>query len=242
MPGFTRLYKFSIDQEMVKNIAAKNHVNSLNLATILEMLGKKILMQLYGSKETAAWNVTTTTYMKRDDVGNETDDLKHLVRMSTNKDSLYKIDMEKNIVQIKEGSRSEEIINYHLRREKVIKGIEYMWEDYFIRIGLALDINNAMIVEIEHRALSDPNIALELINQLAKQLITNENNNSTKIKEEDEDDEILLPISSFDFTCPLHLLQYLFDHYHLNDGNEDKDVNLNFTYKHVALLHHLLDV
>ena len=32
--------------------------------------------------------------------------------------------MEKNIVQIKEGSRSEEIINYHLRREKVIKGIE----------------------------------------------------------------------------------------------------------------------
>ena len=56
------------------------------------------------------------------------------------------------------------------------------------------------------------------------------------------DDEILLPISSFDFTCPLHLLQYLFDHYHLNDGNEDKDVNLNFTYKHVALLHHLLDV
>ena len=145
------------------------------------MLGKKILMQLYGSKETAAWNVTTTTYMKRDDVGNETDDLKHLVRMSTNKDSLYKIDMEKNIVQIKEGSRSEEIINYHLRREKVIKGIEYMWEDYFIRIGLALDINNAMIVEIEHRALSDPNIALELINQLAKQLITNENNNSTKI-------------------------------------------------------------
>ena len=104
MPGFTRLYKFSIDQEMVKNIAAKNHVNSLNLATILEMLGKKILMQLYGSKETAAWNVTTTTYMKRDDVGNETDDLKHLVRMSTNKDSLYKIDMEKNIVQIKEGN------------------------------------------------------------------------------------------------------------------------------------------
>ena len=92
MPGFTRLYKFSIDQEMVKNIAAKNHVNSLNLATILEMLGKKILMQLYGSKETAAWNVTTTTYMKRDDVGNETDDLKHLVRMSTNKDSLYKRD------------------------------------------------------------------------------------------------------------------------------------------------------
>ena len=227
---------------MVKNIAAKNHVNSLNLATILEMLGKKILMQLYGSKETAAWNVTTTTYMKRDDVGNEPDDLNHLVRMSTNKDSLYKIDMEKNIVQIKEGSRSEEIINYHLRREKVIKGIEYMWEDYFIRIGLALDTNNAMIVEIEHRALSDPNIALELINQLAKQLITNENNNSTKIKEEDEDDEILLPISSFDFTCPLHLLQYLFDHYHLNDGNEDKDVNLNFTYKHVALLHHLLDV
>jgi hypothetical protein len=222
MPGFTRLYKFSIDKEKAKQL-------NLNQANICDDLGKKILKN-YGSKETGPWRVTTTTYIKLDDVGNETDDLKHIVHMSVDKDNIYKVDMENNIIKLKQGSRSEEINSYHLRREKKIDGFEYMWQDYYVRIGLPPDTKDAIIVEIEHRALSDVKIALGLINNLAEKLITNSIS-----------DDIELPISNFDFAFPIHLLYSIYDNY--NDlGLKGDDSSNNYTYKHLALHHYLLDV
>ena len=202
---------------------------NISQADIFEVFDKRILSVLQGATETGTWEVTATSYIKHDDVGNETDDMLHLVYMTMDKDFLYSI-VDKVISRTKAGSRSEQIIHYHLRREKVVKGIEYLWGDYYIRVGVTPDSNNAVIMQIEHRALRDMNIALDLIDQLAK-----------KIVKEDVPDVARLPVADFDFSMPIHLMYTLFGEYGLNES-EMSNALKNYSFKHTALQHFLLDI
>ena len=228
MPGFTRLYKFLLIPGKLDNGGLSVGTN-ISQADIFEVFDKRILSVLQGATETGTWEVTATSYIKHDDVGNETDDMLHLVYMTMDKDFLYSI-VDKVISRTKAGSRSEQIIHYHLRREKVVKGIEYLWGDYYIRVGVTPDSNNAVIMQIEHRALRDMNVALDLIDQLAK-----------KIVKEDVPDVARLPVADFDFSMPIHLMYTLFGEYGLNES-EMSNALKNYSFKHTALQHFLLDI
>ena len=60
----------------------------------------------------------------------------------------------------------------HLPSRKSSKGNRILWGDYYIRIGVTPDSNNAVVMQVEHRAIRDMNIALNLIDQLAKKIVT----------------------------------------------------------------------
>ena len=224
MPGFTRIYKFLLGTKDRDNSSHSAGTN-INQAGIFEVFEKRILSVLRGAKETGTWEITATSYIKHDDVGNETDDMLHLVHISMDDDHLYSF-VNKVILKTKAGSRSEQIIHYHLRREKVVKGIEYLWGDYYIRTGVTPDSNNVVVVQIEHRAIEDVNIALPLIDQLAKKLVT-----------EDLQGAPRLPVADFDFSMPVHLMHTLFGEYGLNENMASR-----YSFKHTALQHFLLDI
>eukprot|EP00944_MAST-04C_sp_MAST-4C-sp1_P013948 g13948.t1 len=228
MPGFTRLYKFLLTPGKQGNSSLSAGTN-ISQAYIFEVFDERILSVLRGATETGTWEVTATSYIKRDDVGNETDDMLHLVHMTMDNNFLYSI-VDKVISKTKAGSRSEQIIHYHLRREKVVKGIEYLWGDYYIRIGVTPDSNNAVIMQVEHRAIRDMNIALDLIDQLAKKIVT-----------EDLPGAARLPVADFDFSMPVHLMYTFFDEYGLNE-TEASNALKSYSFKHTALQHFLLDI
>jgi hypothetical protein len=206
MGGFTRVFRLKLNSR-------------LDPGTVVEKLGVAV-GSLFPNVEIAGeWDVRAKSLLssKEDD-----DSMMFIVNMNTSKFEYLLKDFA--MVTLKKNSMDDRLKGYRTRREGIIQGKQYQCGDYNIRIGVRAMSQriDSVIIEVEHRALSGPSIAMELISKVVAKL-------SERFHQQNEKMEL----GDVDLFFPPNILTKLFETYGLL-------TNGVFIEEHLALQHLML--